>query len=197
MTNYDRAQLAATRLLIHQHICGLMTTPQWLEFDRPILFESMQKYSESVGKRPSDIFGDDETGTLLEGTTIKKGITRIVLYDRHLSWGRRKFTLAHELGHIYLNHKENGPEQEQEANWFASQLLMPECVLMELRRWNGSLQVEDVKNWFMVSTTAAMTRISRIERTKSYRFGYEEQKLLKMYMPHIMEAINCPYFVSV
>lgn len=71
----------------------------------------------------------------------------IVLYNTKHCVGRRRFTLAHELGHIVLGHLEaaafskasinnfNGLSDtaiEREADWFASMLLCPFPVLREL-----------------------------------------------------------------
>lgn len=195
MTDYDRVQLAATRLLIHQSISGLPVTPEWMTFDRPIYFDTIQSYCQKTHMAPD--FFMDGSHNLVDGYTVKNGITNIVLYNRQVSWGRRKFTLAHELGHIYLGHSSCGPEEEKEANWFASQLLMPECVLMEIFQRDGRLLEQDVQHWFMVSASAARTRINQLKNVKSYRFGREEQKLLKKYLPHIIAAVNHPYLVSV
>lgn len=56
---------------------------------------------------------------------------------------RCRFTIAHELGHIFLGHKlKNGkhtrrfgttiPEEEDEANRFAARILTPACVIWAL-----------------------------------------------------------------
>lgn len=43
---------------------------------------------------------------------------------------RNRFTIAHEIGHIVLNHFESGDakENEIEANYFAGYLLLPDCI---------------------------------------------------------------------
>ena len=59
-----------------------------------------------------------------------------------LSVGRRRFTIAHEIGHFILHSREglekndtaanftiwNDPDEETEANFFAAELLMPEFL---------------------------------------------------------------------
>jgi Zn-dependent peptidase ImmA (M78 family) len=59
---------------------------------------------------------------------------------------RKLFSIAHELGHIFLNHKhatvlyrvtrddENYSPEESEANSFAAHLLMPEFMLRDYMR---------------------------------------------------------------
>jgi Zn-dependent peptidase ImmA (M78 family) len=55
-----------------------------------------------------------------------------IMYKRNCAPVRKRFTLAHELGHIVLDHIEDGeseehsnPLQEAEANAFAGELLVP------------------------------------------------------------------------
>ncbi|MBQ9862109.1 MAG: ImmA/IrrE family metallo-endopeptidase [Clostridia bacterium] len=49
---------------------------------------------------------------------------------------RQRFTAAHELGHIVLDHlQQRIPRElniEREASEFAAELIMPECILMAL-----------------------------------------------------------------
>lgn len=53
----------------------------------------------------------------------------------HQPWCRRRFTLGHELGHLLLEHQgcsgspNDGSHEEQEANAFAAELLMPRVIL--------------------------------------------------------------------
>lgn len=51
-----------------------------------------------------------------------------MLYDARANPRRMRFTLAHELGHIILNHRMEAPWEEREADYFASQLLAPRPV---------------------------------------------------------------------
>lgn len=67
---------------------------------------------------------------------------RVVLYSDELSTSDKLFSLAHELGHIVLQHSAEGVRgmtvqkqnaQEQEADIFAYQVLAPVCVLKKLK----------------------------------------------------------------
>ena len=60
---------------------------------------------------------DGETGPRFE-----------MLYDSQTAPARRRFTLAHELGHIVLKHRQEAPYEEKEADYYASQLLAPRPV---------------------------------------------------------------------
>lgn len=56
----------------------------------------------------------------------------LVYYDpKMMSPERRKFSLAHELGHIVLRHHGRSEEEEQEADFFAAHLLLPRPALAE------------------------------------------------------------------
>lgn len=62
----------------------------------------------------------------------------VLLVNSSLSQGRARFSIAHELGHLLLRHNPLGrigeprdPDQERQADRFASELLMPESLLRE------------------------------------------------------------------
>ena len=95
---------------------------------------------------------------------------------------RKRFTIAHELGHYFLNHINNKGEfvdlhrdvlavkskEEQEANEFAGCLLMPEKKLVEkfdqLRKLNfgtGMIEME-LSRIFKVSQSAMNVRLKRL-----------------------------------
>lgn len=51
-----------------------------------------------------------------------------IAFNENDPWCRRRFTIAHEIGHLLLGHTCNegsGTTNETEANIFASELLMP------------------------------------------------------------------------
>lgn len=79
-----------------------------------------------------------------DGATWQHGAYTIFYNDRVPSINRRRFTIAHELGHVVLNHtanfafsgsKPNDPlyrAYEQEANYFAKRLLAPLPILYKI-----------------------------------------------------------------
>ncbi len=82
---------------------------------------------------------------------------------------RQRFTIAHEIGHILLNHNETEVEdKEAEADVFASRLLMPACILKECKVQTE----EDIMLLCDVSKAAAEIRLKRLkvltERNKFY-----------------------------
>lgn len=91
-------------------------------------------------------------------------LIRINVYDNHL---RRRFTLAHELGH-YIIHSDMGEKEiiaarngyneraEWEANWFAAGFLMPKKDFVT--KHNEGLDKFDMSNYFHVSPSAISIR---------------------------------------
>lgn len=76
------------------------------------------------------------------GLSFKYADKWYVVYDDTVTAERARFTIAHELGHIFLGHETllsrntiydaEKPAEETEADIFASRLLAPACVLWAL-----------------------------------------------------------------
>ena len=85
---------------------------------------------------------------------------------------RRRFTIAHEIGHFVLHPQRLSPErggavnaalraQEREADQFAAELLMPEPLVREAVVEQGG-DVERLAGRFDVSRQAMQTRLRRL-----------------------------------
>ena len=104
----------------------------------------------------------------IAGITTQTDNAWTIIYKADLPRGARRFTIAHELGHIFLGHPMNGnytrtfdlskPSVESEADIFASRFLMPACVLHELQAFTP----ERIKEICDVSMQAAKVRSERI-----------------------------------
>ena len=111
----------------------------------------------------------------------------VIYINRSLNKTRARFTLAHELGHILLNHKElkhanhefENPTklEEYQANIFARDLLMPAIVLKEL----DCIETEKIMELCLVSRQSAQYRSKRLKellkRNKFYVHPLERQVL--------------------
>lgn len=105
-----------------------------------------------------------------EGRSVALNGRPVILLAEGPSPERRRFTLAHELGHIILGHvgrvgllnREPSPEDdplEQAANVFASRLLAPACVL-----WGCNVQsAAEIAQLCGISKTAAQFRWERLQ----------------------------------
>lgn len=71
----------------------------------------------------------DFDGMSVDGVTVTQpGLPSCIFLNRGSPADRQRFTLAHELGHIVM-HSIPTPDMENEANAFASALLMPESEI--------------------------------------------------------------------
>lgn len=109
------------------------------------------------------------TGTQVGLSFYYNGSFRIIIDDTQILT-RRRFTLAHELGHIVLGHilvdtpqgrtfDTSKPEIERQADVFASRPLSPACVLWGINAQTAE-QIAAVCN---ISREAATIRAERME----------------------------------
>ncbi len=73
--------------------------------------------------------GEKVSGLLVTCKDVDTEYTTIGFNENH-PWCRRRFTIAHEIGHLLLGHtcndrQEDGTHNEKEANLFAGELLIP------------------------------------------------------------------------
>lgn len=113
------------------------------------------------------------------GKSILQDGQWIIIFDETQLLQHCRFTIVHELGHILLGHKTKGgqhrraihitkPEEESEADVFASRLLAPACVL-----WALDLHTpEEIAKICDISHEAAEIRANRME------ILYERDKFL-------------------
>lgn len=93
-----------------------------------------------------------------------------IFIEKTMSPERKKFTLAHELGHHFLHEgiklrldnldyslNDKDTAEESEANYFAAALLMPKELVIKLLERRKS--IEEIAKYFQVSLSAARNRI--------------------------------------
>lgn len=157
------------------------------------LSDKKKKYIdvEEVAKKLELVVSEHDLGANVSGVLyIEKG-KGVIGYNNSESEVRKRFTIAHEIGHFILHRLDNEIfvdkkefkvlyrdknsgtgeiKQEREANAFAAALLMPEGRLItELKKMEFDLAdehenaVEALAKIFKVSTQAMMYRISNLE----------------------------------
>lgn len=178
----EKIEQAATRLLLQQRLYSLRPDITKLQFEREILFDTVQNFCAVTRTTRGELARNGDTRDGL--TLIRKthsGAIYIVLYNEDVAdWRRRNFTLAHELGHIFLNHTDDGPAEEQEADAFAAQLLLPRILVDQLARmWNGQLTADELSDIFGVSRAAACNRLRALHG--SMRFTDDDFLLLQRF----------------
>lgn len=111
------------------------------------------------------------SGSRNSGYTTVAADKPFILIDPEISAERKRFTIAHELGHIILGHvgryqlvaREPDPKDnpvEQAANVFASRLLAPACVLWGCRVKSPG----EIARLCGISLTAAEYRYERYQQ---------------------------------
>lgn len=92
----------------------------------------------------------------------QNGILLIVYDNKIQSLGRKRWSIAHEYGHVVLNHRCQSDQNEIEANFFAANLLLPQCILKELLIKRGDITKDYLKGKFGISEEAATKYLARI-----------------------------------
>ena len=120
-------------------------------------------------------FGSDDA-------MLIEGLGRYILFYKRegISENRMRWSLAHEIGHFYLNHDlSNNIRQtklysihELEANFFAAQLLMPDQLLWNLIQKGISINRSFLTTTFAVSDAAAQKRLDTLYRQHEYKDVY-------------------------
>lgn len=128
---------------------------------------------------------------------IKNGVVYAIIFynDEIESKERKRFTIAHEIGHIVLRHKGYSEINEKEADTFAAQLLLPHCILEELIRRGKNVTESYLTEKFGLSKEAAS--ISKMQVGKKITAGAEnefEDIILELYKEFIdLETYNAKY----
>jgi hypothetical protein len=106
------------------------------------------------------------------------GDARAIVLNGSGDSGRRRFTIAHEIGHFVLHPERCRPErgggvneagrmEEREADAFAAELLMPDHLVREAVREQG-LDVTRLADRFEVSRKAMQTRLRGLGLTERH-----------------------------
>lgn len=154
------AELVAT-ILVSQPRLHLPINPKKLKHKRKIVIHSTNDFFLKTPARKQDF---TEYSALQDGMTIVtekhgKPLYLVLYNDEVKNPFRISFTIAHELGHIYLEHKRDNQEQEKEADIFAAELLAPRCMLWELSNRYDTIPPELVQEVFGVSASMAKKRL--------------------------------------
>ncbi len=110
-------------------------------------------------------------GTNISGICYKGDISNVIVINSEMSLGRQRFSLAHELYHLYYD-KNNlktistvnigcGDENEKKADKFASYFLIPQSALYDKTN-NKKLTIEEIiklEQYFGVSHRAMLFRL--------------------------------------
>ena len=161
---YKEVRNAAWQVLIDNNISEL-----------PVPLSQIAKNNDIVIVKNSEA---DMLDTGESGKSILEGGKWYIVYNDTENHGRRRFTIAHELGHIFLGHELKGvhrrtfakvrPQEEVDADSFAVRLLAPACVL-----WGLNLHTAAE-----IAETCGLSRAAAEHRAKRMEVLYERDKFL-------------------
>ncbi len=113
----------------------------------------------------------------ISGMCTRIGDDIVIGINSKASYGRQRFTLAHELYHVLYEENmkrvicdmsmgDSKPDSEREADWFGSYLLMPYDALLEygekVEKWNIDTVIE-AEQFFQISHMAMLFRLRNDE----------------------------------
>ena len=166
--NYHRAARLAYRTLIHLKIdklpidilsiCSRCKETKVMSFS-----QAEQEFGMPEGyyleNGPSD-----SAFTIRRETDSKKQYFMLYNNDRfYNSVARLRFSLAHELGHILMQHETGHVFSEMEANCFAQHLLCP-APLVEEMKLEGESGIGQLSLFFGVSRSVASIVVKDLKR---------------------------------
>ena len=194
--DFHRATIMATELLCRQNLSERILDVKNLRYDKNIVFDTIQNYCVLTGI-PITALIEDKYSILNDGCCLydKQTDTYIILYNAFdSSFEHQNWTLAHEVGHIYLGHKSDGPIEEVEAHYFASQLFMPEFTLFMMKKEYGMFNAHDLTEIFGVSYAAAKKRIKNFEKRTLFNGSRKDVSIWEQQVEKIDLYYKCKKF---
>lgn len=133
------------------------------------------------------------------GITLMQDDKLYIVYADEQSPQRCRFTIAHELGHIFLGHlfskDGNGfattDEAEHSANVFARDLLAPACVLHELHATNAAA-IANLCDISLEAATYRAERMAELERRNAFYLHPLERQVKEQFAEFINKKKNLP-----
>jgi Zn-dependent peptidase ImmA (M78 family) len=104
----------------------------------------------------------------------------IIVINKSLSNDRKRFTIAHELGHILMHNDSNFPisafndekRKEKEANEFASEFLMPAADIKNSLRGITLSEVAKLKSYWLTSMASIIRKAKDLGCIDANRHKY-------------------------
>lgn len=124
-----------------------------------IVIQHLQKQYDLEVKR-MDV-GEKVSGILVRCREVDADYTVIGFNENH-HWHRRRFTIAHEIGHLLLGHvctgvQESKSHNEKEADTFAGELLIPTALIK--KDYAKHADLKKLSELYRVSPTAMTIKL--------------------------------------
>ncbi|MDN3518312.1 XRE family transcriptional regulator [Aquisalimonas lutea] len=149
-----------------EEIAGLVRRT-WLIPRGPI--DNLTDYVEQAGVLVID---NNFSGSDIDGVTLAvPGLPPCIFLNSDRPADRRRFTLAHELGHLIM-HRIPTPTMEDEANAFASALLMPASDIGPQLNRTTLAKLASLKRVWKVSMAALLMRAKTLGKVSPNQSSY-------------------------
>lgn len=159
---YALARELANELAASQEFSSTSASDvRFFKHTKPIVFVTASQFCSAMGLNYYALIHGD----LSDGMTIHDRMRDIytVVYNDSADGRRILFTLAHEVGHIYMGHDDVDVEAEEiEANVFSTQLLLPDYSIVRIYSEYGTMNPKILCDIFGVSIDAARNRIAQL-----------------------------------
>lgn len=146
----------------------------------------------------------DENG--ISGAVINSVEAKVLIINSSKSLGRQNFTIAHEIGHIYLHDTENMIEtaqncsmtKEKEADKFASIFLMPDDEVASTIKSNGRIvfdvvEVMEISQMFRMSYKGTLSKLKEMYGSWSVpKYLWDKKPLYLAEMLNMDEKLYLP-----
>lgn len=177
-----RAELAASELLFAQPKLSFYDLAHLdlrkLVLPINVIFDTVSSYCASAGIARETLLCAGE----IEGLTVRIKGGYLILYNERSIERRCAWTLAHELGHIMLDHSRGDSAEEREADAFAASLLAPLPVLRYLESLRGEpLDIDTVCGNFNISRRAAERRLDEMSCPRRNLSETEGALMMKLF----------------
>ncbi len=121
----------------------------------------------------------------------------IIIINKNFSNDRKRYTIAHEIGHILLHNESNFPvssyrDKEKEANVFASEFLMPTNEIKNSLRSLKMSDLSDLKQYWLTSMSSIIRKAKDLNciddnRYKFFmiemsRYGYNTREPIEVFI---------------
>jgi Zn-dependent peptidase ImmA (M78 family) len=121
----------------------------------------------------------------------------VIIVNKNFTNDRKRFTIAHELGHILLHNENLYPissyrDKEKEANIFASEFLMPENEIKNSLRQLKMNDLGDLKSYWLTSMGAIIRKAKdlncidenryRFFMIEMSRYGYNKKEPIEVFI---------------
>lgn len=83
-----------------------------------------------------------------------------ICYNGSVNRGRLRHSIAHEIGHIWLEHPNDDEPHESEAGYFSGYLLAPTPLVLQ----HTNLRISEVEKLFEISHEAARIAVERASK---------------------------------